>query len=490
MTPANLGGAYRLDEAVDVSATSDVGGGYNVGWTEQGEWLAYSVSISQAGSYTLSVRLSHPGPGGTFHVEVDGEDVTGPIQVPDTGGWSSWQTISVSNVGLPSGTRTVYFVLDGVSSITGALANVNFFSFQNNALEATSCPAANPNDFVSDDTALNACLNAGGGVTLVPGSPGYIVETGLVIGVHNVVFQGYPGTKPLVNAHPNLAAPMLTVNIGTVGYIIRDLAFFGNRNGRTAGLDIASPPHFCAGGYTDRVKGYNLQLRGSDYTVEGVDSEYALCGSGMELDGARFTARNNRVRHNGFNYSQYGGIAVADGITAYCEHGFVVVNEVTDNTDVNLVVGPGRGCRVAGNVISQIAQLGQVGLMVGFGGDHAGSLMDHNLVQSGLDLMWMGLLVGHHAYDTPPNFTETIDAGRVEFNNIQGAAVLAAIDGVTTGTFLNNAGGNRQGDFPFPNCAQGIAFTAGDFGQMQIQPGFVPRTYHRGPSGVPECQPQ
>src|SRR5258708_1566924 len=38
---ANLGGAYRAT-GVDIEATGDTGGGYDVGWTHAGEWLDYT----------------------------------------------------------------------------------------------------------------------------------------------------------------------------------------------------------------------------------------------------------------------------------------------------------------------------------------------------------------------------------------------------------------------------------------------------------------
>src|SRR5690242_17504633 len=41
---ANLGGQYRPTEGVDIQATSDTGGGFNVGWTKAGEWLRYAVN--------------------------------------------------------------------------------------------------------------------------------------------------------------------------------------------------------------------------------------------------------------------------------------------------------------------------------------------------------------------------------------------------------------------------------------------------------------
>ena len=57
-----------------------------------GEWLKYSISVASAGSYTLEARVASSGAGGTFHVEVDGVNVTGPLTVPNTGGWQTWRS--------------------------------------------------------------------------------------------------------------------------------------------------------------------------------------------------------------------------------------------------------------------------------------------------------------------------------------------------------------------------------------------------------------
>src|SRR5207237_165977 len=97
---------------VDITATSDIDGGYNVAWTEKGEWLGFTVTAIETGAYTLSVRLSHPGQGGTFHLEVDGMNVTGTIQVPDTGGWDLWQTVTSRKFFMMSGLHVLYLVAD------------------------------------------------------------------------------------------------------------------------------------------------------------------------------------------------------------------------------------------------------------------------------------------------------------------------------------------------------------------------------------------
>ena len=114
----NSGGAYRQTD-VDLEPSSDVG--YDVGWIAASEWLAYTVNVGAAGTYSLTFRVASSGPGGTFHLEMNGSDVTGPITVPDTGGWQSWQSVGTT-VSLNAGTQLARLVMDtaanGVPSAT------------------------------------------------------------------------------------------------------------------------------------------------------------------------------------------------------------------------------------------------------------------------------------------------------------------------------------------------------------------------------------
>ena len=91
-TPENSGGQYR-STAVDIEPTADSGSGYDVGWVFAGEWLKYSVNVASAGAYDLEFRVASAGAGGTFHLEVNGADVTGPLVAPNTGGWQTWTTL-------------------------------------------------------------------------------------------------------------------------------------------------------------------------------------------------------------------------------------------------------------------------------------------------------------------------------------------------------------------------------------------------------------
>jgi endonuclease/exonuclease/phosphatase family metal-dependent hydrolase len=116
----NNGGAYRADD-VDIEPISDDGSGYGVGWASACEWLQYTVNVAAAGTYDISVRVAQEGPGGTFHIEVNGVDVTGPMTVPQTGGWDTWTTITKTGVSLSAGQQVWRLVMDtnGYSNATG-----------------------------------------------------------------------------------------------------------------------------------------------------------------------------------------------------------------------------------------------------------------------------------------------------------------------------------------------------------------------------------
>jgi len=123
-TSGNSGGVYRSNN-VDIQATTDIGAGYNLGYVKATEWLKYTVNVATAGTYTFDARIASSGAGGTFHVEVDGVDATGPFAIPDTGGWQVWATLSKAGVTLTAGTHVLRVVMDA-NGPGGSVANFNW----------------------------------------------------------------------------------------------------------------------------------------------------------------------------------------------------------------------------------------------------------------------------------------------------------------------------------------------------------------------------
>ncbi|WP_218160081.1 discoidin domain-containing protein [Actinacidiphila alni] len=99
--------SYRAD-GIDLEATSDTGGGYDLGWTASGQWFRYTVTVASAGTYTVGLRVAAPAAVGDALRLSDaaGTDLSGPVGVPATGDWQSWATVTTT-VTLPAGRQTL-----------------------------------------------------------------------------------------------------------------------------------------------------------------------------------------------------------------------------------------------------------------------------------------------------------------------------------------------------------------------------------------------
>nr|WP_225319013.1 carbohydrate-binding protein [Cellvibrio sp. KY-GH-1] len=86
---------YFANSGVQTEATTDTGGGQNVGWIDTNDWMAYSnITIPTSGTYTIEYRVASPG-GGRLSVDLNGGAVVlGELAIPATGGWQNWSTIS------------------------------------------------------------------------------------------------------------------------------------------------------------------------------------------------------------------------------------------------------------------------------------------------------------------------------------------------------------------------------------------------------------
>lgn len=92
----NGGGQYRPDEGVDIEQNSQKTGGYNVGWTNGGEWLNYTIDVKETGDYVVAVNVASgddPNGGHRFHVSFDDVNLTGTMVCPNTGTWFNWTAV-------------------------------------------------------------------------------------------------------------------------------------------------------------------------------------------------------------------------------------------------------------------------------------------------------------------------------------------------------------------------------------------------------------
>jgi Carbohydrate binding module (family 6) len=119
--------AYR-ESGVDLEWREDASQKFNLGWTRPGEWLVYTVDVKEAGTYTIEMMVACDKRGGQFRLEFNGADKTGPIEVPDTGGWTKLKPFSKTGVKLDAGRATMKLVLDKGGE-KGSIGDIDYFRF-------------------------------------------------------------------------------------------------------------------------------------------------------------------------------------------------------------------------------------------------------------------------------------------------------------------------------------------------------------------------
>jgi len=145
---------FATQQGTDKEATTDTGGGQNVDYFETGDWLDYNVSVASAGTYTVQFRVASANGGATLQLRNSAGTVLGSINVGNTGGWQSWQTIS-TNVALPAGNQTLRLY---ASASTGCNVNwLNFSTAASNFSVTLQAEAASVNNGMT----VEACSEGG-----------------------------------------------------------------------------------------------------------------------------------------------------------------------------------------------------------------------------------------------------------------------------------------------------------------------------------------
>jgi beta-glucanase (GH16 family) len=114
--------SYSNMQGVQTEATTDDGGGSDVGWIDATDWMAYSpIVFPTTGSYLIEYRVASLSGGGRLSTDLNaGSIVLGQLDVPSTGGWQNWTTIS-HVVNVTAGTYT-----PGIYAVSGGW-NLNWF---------------------------------------------------------------------------------------------------------------------------------------------------------------------------------------------------------------------------------------------------------------------------------------------------------------------------------------------------------------------------
>jgi Carbohydrate binding module (family 6)/F5/8 type C domain len=159
---------------VATQATSDTGGGDNVGWIGNGAWLEYTGVNFGSGYPQIEARLASAVSGtdiGTISFEIGSLTATpfATIEVSGTGGWQTWVTSApAANSPPPTGTQTLY--VSFATSTGENFVNVNWFELGNltggggssGQLPETGWTASSNTNSSAGDAPQNAINGSGG----------------------------------------------------------------------------------------------------------------------------------------------------------------------------------------------------------------------------------------------------------------------------------------------------------------------------------------
>lgn len=100
--------SYSSMLGVQTETCTDAGGGQNVGYIDANDWMAYNnINFPTSGSYLVEYRVASQSGGGRLSLDLNaGAIQLGALNVPSTGGWQNWTTIS-HTVNVNAGTYNV-----------------------------------------------------------------------------------------------------------------------------------------------------------------------------------------------------------------------------------------------------------------------------------------------------------------------------------------------------------------------------------------------
>jgi Carbohydrate binding module (family 6)/Secretion system C-terminal sorting domain len=156
--------SYATMFGVQTEQTIDAGGGLDVGWIDQGDWMNYNVTVAATGTYTVGFRVATTLNGGTLQLKDASGNVLANVNVPNTGNWEGWQTVTAT-VTLPAGNQTLQLVNNGFPGW-----NINWMDFESTGVAATSSGMTIPGLIQAEDFSTMSgvqteqTLDAGGGL--------------------------------------------------------------------------------------------------------------------------------------------------------------------------------------------------------------------------------------------------------------------------------------------------------------------------------------
>ena len=194
---------FTVNNGLALEDCEDTGGGLNIAYTYDGDYLDYIITVSEEGTYQLTYRIaSDSQPGGKIDLQlIDSEETVQhvhTVDVPYTNGWQNWKSITASAV-LPKGEYTLRMLVNQKGF------NLNWMKFDRittavNSLKIPDRFKLYPNPANDRVTIVDSKLNTAFNELQIINLHGQVVKKHLVQNSNNVTVSltGIPDGQYLV----------------------------------------------------------------------------------------------------------------------------------------------------------------------------------------------------------------------------------------------------------------------------------------------------
>lgn len=150
-TGADIPGRIQAEDfdaqfGVQTESTTDTGGGLNVGWLDDGNYMDFALNSPTAGRYAIDLRIASAASiTGSVTVTADSNTFTSP-DITSTGGWQKWETLRIGEIDLPTGDVTMRLTIN-TPGVGQDVMNLNWMDI--------SLVKADPQADPDEDTFIN-----------------------------------------------------------------------------------------------------------------------------------------------------------------------------------------------------------------------------------------------------------------------------------------------------------------------------------------------
>jgi hypothetical protein len=152
--PWNSGWNYRND-GVDIQTNTDNinSNGYHIGYTKNKEWLKYTLEVTETGFYNMNFRYATEQSGAKVNFFINEVDISGNVNLGNSGGWSNFVNHSIKNSYLEAGKHVLKVQINGNSEFN--MSSIEFLK-SSDAIPIFDVLSASTNE---DEKSIKIVLN-------------------------------------------------------------------------------------------------------------------------------------------------------------------------------------------------------------------------------------------------------------------------------------------------------------------------------------------